>query len=69
MYFQNVKRLDANLGKHIALACCCPCCAAGALKSDARKKYNIDVGVNTFKKGFLSFIQTASIVAIINTII
>ena len=53
MYFQNVKRLDANLGKHIALACCCPCCAAGALKSDARKKYNIDVGVNTFKKGFL----------------
>ena len=44
MYFQNVSRLQENVGKHAALICCCPLCAVGTLKTDTRKKYNIEVG-------------------------
>ena len=48
LFFQNVSRLDESCGKHTAMICCCPLCAIGGLKTDVRKKYNIEVGPNIF---------------------
>ena len=36
--------------KYVLCSICCPMCAIGALRTDARKKYNIEVNANLHAK-------------------